>query len=59
MLEDEPPRSEGVQNATGEQWRAIINISRKKEAAGPKQKVSVLLSINKVFEFRNQVYIPK
>ena len=35
------------------------NSSRKKEAAGPKQKVSVLLSINKVFEFRNQVYIPK
>ena len=36
--EDEPPRSEGVQYVTGEQWRAITNSSRKKEAAEPKQK---------------------
>ena len=32
--EDEPPRSTGVQYATGEAWRAIINSSRKNEAAG-------------------------
>ena len=36
--EDEPPRSESVQYATGEEWRAITNSSRKKEAAGPKRK---------------------
>ena len=34
---DEPPRSEGVQYATGEEWRTT-NSSRKNEAAGPKQK---------------------
>ena len=32
--EDEPPRSRGVQYATGEEQRAIINSSRKNEAAG-------------------------
>ena len=36
--EDEPPRSESVQYATGEEWRAITNSSRKNEAAGPKRK---------------------
>ena len=34
-LEDEPPGSEGVQYATGEEWG---NSSKKKGAAGPKQK---------------------
>ena len=34
-LEDEVPRSEGVQYATGEEWR---NGSRKNKEAGPKQK---------------------
>ena len=34
-LEDKLPRSEGVQYATGEEWR---NSSRKNEEAGPKQK---------------------
>ena len=37
-LEVESPRSEGVQYTTGEEWRAVINSSRKKEVAGPKQK---------------------
>ena len=37
-LEDKPPRSEGVQYATGEEWRAITNSSRKNEVAGPKKK---------------------
>ena len=37
-LEDEPPRSEGVQYATDEEWRAITHNSRKNETAGPKQK---------------------
>ena len=34
--EDEPPRSEGVQYATGEERRASINSFRKNEVAGPK-----------------------
>ena len=38
MLEDELRRSEGFQYATGEEWRAITNSSRKNETAGPKQK---------------------
>ena len=37
-MEDELPRSDGVQYATGEEQRAIINNSIKKEAAGLKQK---------------------
>ena len=35
--EDELPRSEGVQCAAGEDWRAITNNSSKNEAAGLKQ----------------------
>ena len=35
---DEPPRSEGVQNVTGEEWRAITSSSRKNEAAETKRK---------------------
>ena len=38
ILEDELPRSEGVQYATGEEWRAITNSTRKNEVAGPKKK---------------------
>ena len=37
-LEDEPPRSAGVQYANGEESMAITNGSRKNEADGPKQK---------------------
>ena len=40
-LEDEhplPPRSEGVQYATGEEQKAIMSSSKKNEADGPKQK---------------------
>ena len=33
---DEAPRSESVQYANGEEWRAITNSSRKSEEAGPK-----------------------
>jgi len=36
--EDEVPRLEGVQHATGEEWRAITNCSRKNEVAETKQK---------------------
>ena len=37
-LEDELPRLEGIQYATGEEQRAIMNSSRKNEVAGSKQK---------------------
>ena len=37
-LEDEPPRSEGVQYPTGEEQRAITNGSGENEVAGLKQK---------------------
>ena len=37
-LEDEPPRSEGIQYVTVEEQRIITNSSRKNEAAGPEQK---------------------
>ena len=36
--EDKPPRSEGVQYATGEEERAIANWSKRNEEAGLKQK---------------------
>ena len=37
-LEDQPPRLEDVQYATGEEWRAITNCSKKNEVAGPKEQ---------------------
>ena len=37
-LEDEPPRPESVQYATGEEQRAITTSSRSNEMAGPKWK---------------------
>ena len=36
--EDKSSRSEGIQPATGEKWRATTNSSRKNEAPGPKEK---------------------
>ena len=39
ILEDESPKSEGVQYATGESWRVVTNSQRKNEVAGPKQKL--------------------
>ena len=33
---DESPRSEGVQHATGEEWRRITNSPRMNEVAGSK-----------------------
>ena len=38
-LKDESPRSESIQYAIGEEWRAITDSSRKNEATGPKQKL--------------------
>ena len=37
-LEDEPSEFEGIQYATGEEWKAIANSSRKNETAGLKWK---------------------
>ena len=34
--EDESPRSVGIQYATGEEWRAVTNSSKKNEVTGPK-----------------------
>ena len=45
-LEEWPPRSEGVQYATGEEWRAITNSSRKKEVAGPKWKRCTVVDVS-------------
>ena len=36
-LEDDPPREEGVQYATGEEQSVITNSSRKIEVVGPKR----------------------
>ena len=36
--EDEPPSLEGVQYATGEEQRAIMNSSKKSDVVGPKWK---------------------
>ena len=43
---DESPRSDGVQYATGEEQRTIANSSRKKEAAGPKQKLCSVVDVS-------------
>ena len=41
-LEDEPPRSAGIQYAAGEELRPITDNPRKKEAAGPTGKNTAL-----------------
>ena len=38
ILEDESPRSEDVQYAAMEEWRAITNSSRKNGVTGPKRE---------------------
>ena len=47
-LEDESSRWEDVQYATGEEWRAITNSSRKYEAVGPKQKRCSVVDVSGV-----------
>ena len=41
-----PPRLEGVQYATGEEWRAITNSYWKEEAVGPKQKWQSVVDVS-------------
>ena len=61
MTLDEPPRLEGVQNAIGEEWRAITNSSRKNEAAGQKQKQHSVVDVSggesKVWCYKEQYRI--
>ena len=44
--DDKPPRSECVQYSTGEEWKAITNSSRKKEAAEQKQKPCSVVDVS-------------
>ena len=44
--EDEPPRSEGVQYATGEELGTITNSTRKNKAAGPKQRLHSVVDVS-------------
>ena len=45
-LEDEHTRLEGVHYATGEEWRAITNSSRKNEETGPKWKCQSVVDVS-------------
>ena len=45
-LEDEPSRLEGVQYATGEEWKASTNSSRKNEVAEQKKKWSSVVDVS-------------
>ena len=45
-LEDESPRSEGIQYATEEEWKPITRSSRKSEVAGPKQRQCSVVDIS-------------
>ena len=42
-LKDEPPRSVGILNATGEEWR---NSSKRNEEAEPKRKKRQVVAVN-------------
>ena len=61
-LEDQHPRSEGVQYATGEEQRAVTNSSRKNEVTGPKQKQHSVVDVSsgerKVQYYKNIVCEP-
>ena len=54
-LEDEAPRLEGVQYATGEEQRAISNSCSKNEAAGPKQEFLSQCSAMDVYGSKSKV----
>ena len=61
ILEDESPRSEVIQYATGEEQRTTTNSPRKNEAAGLKQiwhwVVDVSGDESKIQGFKEQYYI--
>ena len=50
---DEPPRSKGVQYATGEEQRATTNSSRKNEVAGPKLKQHSIVNMCLVMKVKS------
>ena len=54
-LKDEPPRSESVQFATGQEWRIITNSPRKNEADGWKWKWCSVLDVSSI-ESKIQCY---
>ena len=43
--DDEPPQSEGLQYAPGEEWRAITNGSKNNEDAGSKWKCRPVVDV--------------
>ena len=45
-LKDESPRSEGIQYATGEEWRTTTKSPRNNEATGPKQKQCSVVDVS-------------
>ena len=45
-LEDQPPRLDDVQYATGEEWRAITSSYRKDKVTGPKQKQCSVVDVS-------------
>ena len=44
--EDQPPKLEGVRQATGEDWSAIANNYGKNEVVGSKQKQSSVVDVS-------------
>ena len=46
ILKDELPRSVGIRYATGEEWRAVTNSSKKNEVAGPKYKQRGVVNVS-------------
>ena len=44
--EDESPRSVGIQYATGEEWKAVTNSSKKNEVAGQKKEQHSTLDVS-------------
>ena len=50
ILKDELPWSEGVQHATGEEWRRTTNSPGKNEVAGPKCKRCSVVDVSHLFK---------
>ena len=56
---DERHRSEGVQHATGAEQTAIMNSSRKNEAAGPKRKLHPVVDVSSKVWCESKVWCSK
>ena len=57
-LEDKPPRSEGVQYATGEEQRAIINSFKKNKVTGLKGKWHSVVDVKRKKQGREAKIYP-